>query len=152
METVLASAVFRKPFSPVHNREQQLDELGVKLADSIRKILANARDKLYTGEEQVGKIEPHRILKNKTLELNNLKSRTNAATKAVINKARIQLTAQANRLAALNPKSVLQRGYSITTNKKTGLLVRNLEDVKIEDLLITELAGENLIESRVTKK
>ena len=152
LETVLASAVFRKPLSPVHNREQQLDELGAKLADSIRKILANARDKLYTGEEQVGKIEPHRILKNKTLELNNLKSRTNAATKAVINKGRIQLTAQANRLAALNPKSVLQRGYSITTNKKTGLLVRNSEDVKIEDLLITELAGKNLIESRVTKK
>ncbi len=152
LETVLASAVFRKPLSPVHNREQQLDELGVKLADSIRKILARARDTPYAGEEQVRKIEPHRILKNKTLELNNLKNRANTAIKAVINKGRIQLTAQANRLAALNPKSVLQRGYSITTSKKSGLLVRNLEDVRIEDLLITELAGENLIESKVTKK
>ncbi len=49
-------------------------------------------------------------------------------------------------------KSVLQRGYSITTNKKTALLIRNLEDVRIGELLITELAGENLIESKVTNK
>jgi exonuclease VII large subunit len=64
----------------------------------------------------------------------------------------MQLTATANRLAGLNPKSVLQRGYSITTNKKTGLLIRNLKDVQITDYIITELAQENLIESKVTKK
>ena len=64
----------------------------------------------------------------------------------------MRLTAQANRLAGLNPKSVLQRGYSITTSKKTGLLVKTLEDVRIGDYLITELTDENLIESKVTKK
>ena len=41
---------------------------------------------------------------------------------------------------------------SSTTNKTTGLLVRDLDDVKIADCIITELAGENLIESKVTKK
>jgi exonuclease VII large subunit len=64
----------------------------------------------------------------------------------------MQLTAQMNRLAALNPKSVLQRGYTITTNRKTGLLVRSPQDVQIADYIITELAEENLIESKVTKK
>jgi exodeoxyribonuclease VII large subunit len=64
----------------------------------------------------------------------------------------MQLTAQANRLAGLNPKSVLQRGYSITTNKQTGLLVKTSEDVRIGDYLITELVNENLIESEVKKK
>jgi exodeoxyribonuclease VII large subunit len=84
--------------------------------------------------------------------LNNLKSRTNAAIKAIVHNCRIQLTAQANRLAGLNPKSVLQRGYSITTNKKTGLLIKSPEDVQIADDIITELAEEKLIESKVTKK
>jgi exonuclease VII large subunit len=64
----------------------------------------------------------------------------------------MQLTAQANRLAGLNPKSVLQRGYSITRSRRTSLLVRTVQDVQIADLLITELANENLIESQVTKK
>jgi exonuclease VII large subunit len=64
----------------------------------------------------------------------------------------MQLTARENRLTALNPRSVLQRGYSITTNKKTGSLVRASDDVHIGEDLITELAGENFIESKVTKK
>ena len=37
-------------------------------------------------------------------------------------------------------------------NKKTGLLVRTLQDVEVGNLLTTELADGNLIESRVTKK
>ncbi len=76
----------------------------------------------------------------------------NIATNAIVNNRRMQLTAQANRLTALNPKSVLQRGYSITTNKKTGLLVRTTEDVRPRDRLITELADENFIESKVMKR
>jgi len=31
-------------------------------------------------------------------------------------------------------------------------VVRTVQDVEIADLLITELSGENLIESQVTKK
>ena len=71
---------------------------------------------------------------------------------AIINNCRMQLTAQANRLTALNPKSVLHRGYSITTSKHTGMVVKTPDDVRIGDCLITELASENLIESQVTKK
>jgi exodeoxyribonuclease VII large subunit len=91
-------------------------------------------------------------LGRKTVDLNNWENRASAAMRAIINKCGMQLTAQKNRLAGLNPKSVLQRGYSITTNPKTGLLVRSTTDVRLGDLLITELADENLIESKVTKK
>jgi exodeoxyribonuclease VII large subunit len=107
---------------------------------------------LYAIAEQIRQIEPHRLLARKTVDLNNLQNQAKAALKAIINNRKMQLTARTNRLAALNPKSILQRGYSITTNKKTGSLVRHLKDVKIADCLITELADENYIESKVTKK
>ena len=64
----------------------------------------------------------------------------------------LQLTECASRLSGLNPKSVLQRGYSITRNKRTSALVKSLNDVEDADLIITELANENIIESRVNKK
>ncbi len=102
--------------------------------------------------EKVVRIEPHRLLGRKNLDLTNLQNRTNTGMNSIINKLKIQLTAASNRLEGLNPKSVLRRGYSITTNKKTGLLVRKAEDLEIGDLLITELSGENLVESKVTKK
>jgi len=152
LETILASAVFRNPLISVHNAEQQLDELSANLSEVIKRLLVEARDVLHSSYEQIVKIEPHRLLGKKTVDLNNLKNQADAAIKAILNTSRILLTAAANRLVALNPKSVLQRGYSITTNKRTGILVRSLDDVQIEDYLITELAGENLIESKVTNK
>ena len=136
----------------VHNAEQMSDELWMRLANSVKQLLAETRVRLYSLDEQIRKIEPHRLLGIKTIDLNDLLNRTNTAIKKVFNSRWMQLTACENRLAGLDPKSVLQRGYSITTNKKTGLLVRNLEDVQIADLLITELADEKLIESKVTKK
>ena len=133
----------------VYSAEQQSDELCVRLESSVKQLLAEARAKLHAGFQQIVKIEPHRLLGKKTVDLNNLKNQANAAIQAIINNCRMQLTAKENLLAGLNPKSVLQRGYSITANKKTGLLIKSSEDVKIGDLLITELAEENLIESKV---
>jgi exodeoxyribonuclease VII large subunit len=136
----------------VHNAEQLSDELWIRLTGSVKQLLAKSRIRLYAIDEQIRKIEPHRLLGKKTVDLNNLKNQTNTAIQKIINKCEMQLIAQKNLLEGLNPKSVLQRGYSITTNKKTGLLIRNLKDVQITDYIITELAQENLIESKVTKK
>ncbi len=136
----------------LHSAEQQSDELCIRLQSSVKHLLADTRNTLYAIAEQIRQIEPHRLLAKKNLDLNNLQNKAKAALKAIINNGKMQLTAQKNRLAALNPKSILQRGYSITTNKITGSLIRRLEDVQIGDQLNTELANENFIESRVTKK
>ena len=152
LEIILANAVFRNPLLLVQNSQQQLDELSAELAETVKRLLAEMREKLSAAYEQIVRIEPHRLLGSKTVELNNCHNRANNVIRTIINDCRMQLTAQANRLAGLNPKSVLQRGYSITTSKKTGSLVKTLEDVRIGDYLITELTDENLIESKVTKK
>jgi len=152
LETVLASEVFRKPLSAVRNREQRLDETEIKLRNCLRNLLARVGEKLHIYYEAVRKIQPHQLLKNKTIGLYNLQSRCCLAMRDVIGSQRIQLAAATNRLAALNPKSVLQRGYSISTNKKTGLIVKQPKDIRVGDYLVTELSDENLIESKVTKK
>jgi exodeoxyribonuclease VII large subunit len=152
LEIILANAVFRNPLMPVQNSRQQLDELTAELQDVIKELLTEAHRKLSAGYEQIIRIEPHRLLGYKTIELNNWQNRANMGICAAINNCQMQLTAKENRLIALNPRSVLRRGYSITTNKQTGLLVRTSEDVSIGDFLITELANENLIESEVKKK
>ena len=152
LEIILVNAIFRNPLLLVQNAQQQLDELRAELAETVKELLAEMREKLSAAKEQIVRIEPHRLLGNKTVELNNWQNRMNVGISVIINNSRIQLTAQESLLAGLNPKSVLGRGYSITTSKKTGLLVRTLEDVRIGDRLLTELADENLIESKVTKK
>ncbi len=174
LEIILTNAVFRNPLLLVRNAQQQLDELSAELAEMIKELLNMMRQKLSAAYEQIVRIEPHRLLKNKAVELNNCRHRIYSGIRAIlnnrdvelnnyqhrvdkricviINNCRMLLTAQENRLGGLNPKSVLKRGYSITTNKKTGLLVKTVEDVRLGEHLITELADENLIESKVTKK
>ena len=152
LEIILARAVFRNPLLLVRNAEQQLDELSVELVAAMQGLMVDARRGLSEAYEKVVRIEPHRLLGRKNLDLNNMLSRANTGINRIVNNLRMQLTAAVNRLEGLNPKSVLERGYSITTNKKTGLLVRTSEDVQVGDYLMTELANENLIESKVTKK
>lgn len=152
LEVILANALFRNPLVLVQNAYQQLDELTAELHDVIKGLLAEAHRELSAIYEHIIRIEPHRLLGYKTIELNDWQNRAKAGIHSVVNTCRMQLTAHENRLSALNPKSVLQRGYSITTNKQTGLLVRSSEDVSIGDFLITELAEKNLIESEVKKK
>jgi exodeoxyribonuclease VII large subunit len=131
--------------------EQRLDELSFRLSDCIKDTLTKVRAKLNVFFEKVLGIEPHRLLAKKIVELNTVQNRAKTSIENRINELAMQLTAQSNKLAAMNPKSVLGRGYSITRSKKNGFVVRSVDDVKISDLLVTELANENLIESKVTK-
>jgi len=152
LETLLANAVFRSPRLLARNREQRLDELQTALAAAVRGTTALARQQLSQYYERVVKIEPHRLLGTMALELGDLKSRADRAVTAVINTARMKITAKANLLAGLNPKAVLKRGYSITMVKETRQVLKRADEVQIDELLVTELAGRNLIESKVTKK
>jgi exodeoxyribonuclease VII large subunit len=52
------------------------------------------------------------------------------------------------RLHCISPQEVLKRGYSLTTSKKTGQIIRDAGDVKPGDTLITRLASGQ-IQSRV---
>lgn len=151
LQTILASAVFRNPLLAILNREQYLDDLGWDLGDAMRKIFFQAQKQVQDSYEQVARIEPHRLLGRMTVELNELTGRSLAAVTRSLNRKDLQITAQENRLAGLNPKSVLNRGYSITINKQTGQVVRTSADVQTNDLLVTELAGDQRIESRVVK-
>ncbi len=44
------------------------------------------------------------------------------------------------RLNALSPEAVLKRGYSITTRKRDGLVIRSAAQVRPGDRLLTRLA------------
>jgi exodeoxyribonuclease VII large subunit len=151
LETICASAAFRNPLLQVRNRQQQLDEMGGNLEGLMGDMITGARARLNGYYEQVVRLEPHRLLGRKMVEVNDLRSRANAAISALLGRVGIQLTAQENRLAGLNPRAVLKRGYSITTLKQTGAVLKNASEVQMGDTLVTELA-ENLIESKVIKK
>ena len=152
LETILAATMFRSPLVIIQNREQMLDELESGLAESAKSLVLNIQKILQSYFEQILKIEPYRILADRKILLNNVSSRINERIGWVFANLKIRFETQAAKLSACNPKSILNRGYSIAKNTITGKVVTSPADVNIGDLLITELKSENLIESRVTKK
>ncbi len=152
LQNILVRTLFREPLTIVMNAEQQVDDLSEELIITMKELLSDAGRKLSRAYEQISRIEPHRLLGGNRDKLNNYDNRLNSLIVKIINDCSTKLTAQENRLAGMNPKSVLKRGYSITSDKRTGGLVRTSQDIRIGDFLITELADENFIESEVTKK
>jgi exodeoxyribonuclease VII large subunit len=152
LDTILASSFFRNPYWLVNNAMQTVDEAQTRLTESTKTMFSRLHYRLSGAMEMVMRIEPGRLLAEKRIRLNSLCNGAEAKISSIVAKRKLQLTAVENKLAAMNPKSVLGRGYSITSSKSTGKIVAGLGDVEIEDILITELADRNFIESRVTNK
>ena len=151
LQTILASSAFRNPLLAVRMREQHVDELASDLSASVQSLLVQRRTMLQDCHEHIARIEPHRLLGAMAVRLNELASRARAAITAVVNARKMDVAAREGRLAALDPRSVLARGYTITTNKTTGKVVRTLDDVRVGDAMLTELAGKAVIESKVCR-
>jgi exonuclease VII large subunit len=98
------------------------------------------------------KIEPHRLIADKKIVINNYQNRLSQKTSGLLASVKLQIETQAGKLSACSPKSILNRGYSIAKQAITGKVITNPADVSIGDIIITELANENIIESKVTKK
>jgi len=152
LETILASSFFRNPYWLVNNASQRLDESQTRLTESAKSLFGRLRQQLSWAVELVVRVEPGRLLAEKRVLLGNLCNTARAGIRDVLGERKLQLTAAENRLTAMNPRSVLTRGYSITSNKQTGKIVTKAEDVAVNEKLVTELADRNFIESRVTKK
>jgi len=152
LKTILAAAVFRNPLVIIQNRGQILDEFENNLAESAKSFVLNIRKLLQIYFEKILKIEPHRLMADKKIPLNNLQNRLSQKTSGLLASVKLQIETQAGKLSACNLKSVLNRGYSITKNAITGQIVKSVAEININDIIITELKDENLVESKVVKK
>ena len=95
---------------------------------------------------------PQSLVQNARQQVDESQMLLTAAAGEILNRSRLKLTAVENRLSGLDPRAVLNRGYSITTNKKTGKVVSGPGDVEVGDVIITELAKEKKIESKIKSK
>jgi len=148
LERVLASRVFRSPLGPLQIAAQRVDELALRLSHAQKGNFARFREFLNRLQALIQKIEPVRLLNRRQMDLLNLTGRSRAAAIHILNKKQLQLAALENRLQAMDPRSVLNRGYSLTLNERSGKVILGLEDVQVGDRLVTELAGGDRIVSK----
>jgi exodeoxyribonuclease VII large subunit len=131
---------------------QQIDSANKRIKANAESAIKLSAQKLKTIFAAAIFRNPLLIVQNREQFLDELENNLPQKAGRLLSAVKLRIETQAAKLIACNPKSVLNRGYSIAKNIITGKVVTSPADVSIGDLIITELANENTIESRVTKK
>lgn len=122
-------------------RQQHLHALALRLVEqSPRHLLARNHQRLAGVELRLLQQHPRQMIRLKAHELTTGASRLNMAIRSVMNTTQNRITQIERHLNAIGPRQVLARGYSITTLKKGGIIVRTTQQVKPGQRLVTRLA------------
>jgi len=134
------------PRNQLNQKSQRLDELSIALQQAMRQRLYQQERVLANLTPRLMRQSPDKKLANANHQLAQLHARLNQAMQQQLQHANNKLALQASRLDSVSPLNVLARGYSITKTAENKV-VKSVEDVKVGDVLITEL-----VDGQVTSK
>lgn len=120
--------------------------------DYMNKLLKQRFDnvRLYVNnlERRLDNLSPVNTLKNNKIILDEYKKRLNILLQSILNNKKNEYRLLENKLSALNPFSIMDKGYSI--NSVDGKVVSSITEVKVGDTLETKMKDGTLI-STVTE-
>jgi len=132
--------VFRRPGDIVNLRRQRLDDLARTMADGLAARTSTARARVQQIEARLVRVHPgHRL----ALIRQRVEQLALALRHAALHLRRHQadkLAAIETHLRAIAPAATLGRGYSITTRKSDGAIIRAAADVKPGDVIQSRFA------------
>jgi exodeoxyribonuclease VII large subunit len=136
--------LFRRPGSMFESTRQRLDDHHDTLRRSLAERLTKANHQLERAAAVLAQHPPARRLKLEAQRLDRLTADFRSAASAALKQRHRTLIALDAQLRLLGPANVLKRGYSITTQKRTGAIIRTPTDVRAGDKLITRLADGSI--------
>jgi exodeoxyribonuclease VII large subunit len=102
--------------------------------------LREATTRIARIESRLVQHHPRHELNLRRERLSNLTDRLMRASRSRIAAQRAELDTVAARLTALDPHAVLRRGYTITTRKKDGGVIRSAAEVRAGEPIVTQFA------------
>ncbi|MBI1799739.1 MAG: exodeoxyribonuclease VII large subunit [Candidatus Eisenbacteria bacterium] len=119
--------------------QQRVDDARERLIRALRLTLDSARDLLAAVRRRYGLREWPRVL---TSHRDRVDRMSGAATEALVRSLqarRVRLTGSRDRLRALSPRRVLERGYCLA-RRRDGTLLRAAEAVRVGETITVEFA------------
>lgn len=136
------------PAALVRTQHDRLHAMERTLNDALRQALRNRFDRTQSAAGALAAHHPkHRVqlLQNR---LASIETRLTRGAQAGAAERVRRIESLSRQLEAMNPRAVLRRGYSITTRKRDGAVVRRPSDVRPGDRLVTQVA-DGQVESTV---
>ena len=148
-ELVFFKKRLRHPREQIHNRKQQLDKIEKSLLSHINTLLNSQRKELTSINKRLRLQHPDKNIQIFTEKLCQLNQKNQRALLQILQTKKQELSASAQVLNAVNPLSVLSRGYSMTTSADNRV-INSVDDVAVGDVISTHLA-KGSISSTVIK-
>ncbi len=139
LEGITARYGFRRQEEAIGHLQQRVDELFDRLHDGVRSILGRARERLEHTAARYGLREWPRLLEARREELVDMREQLDTALIQAALARRSRTGALEDRLRALSPRRVLERGYCLV-RAGDGTFVRTAESLAAGDRLTIEFA------------
>lgn len=130
----------RRPARVVGRMREELAALAGRLAAAMSRRLGVARRRLDGCVEQLHERHPRHALRLHQQQLSAAELRLGRGLRSEHRRLRERVEALAGHLQAIGPQQVLARGYSITTLKKQGTVVRSPEQLTGGEVLVSRVA------------
>ncbi|HQY87540.1 MAG TPA: exodeoxyribonuclease VII large subunit [Tepidisphaeraceae bacterium] len=130
----------RKPQTLFNVHAQRLDDLEQSLNDTLSNRFQREQSLLTNFSARLIKQHPAARLHARRLKLDTLAQQLELTTDFRVRSTFEKLDAYESRLRALNPKSVLDRGYSITRLKSSGEVLTRVDQIRGGQKLVTQLS------------
>jgi exodeoxyribonuclease VII large subunit len=128
------------PRRALNEQWQRLDELQTSLVRCTKKELRREQTRVFHCAQRLSRVRPSRIvaLQRQVAEELMRRLHENARHSVETHARRLQIASA--RLRLLSPQHVLERGFSITEDAKTGKVIRSADKVREGQRLRTKLA------------
>jgi len=110
-----------------------------RLLSAARRRLMLARSRLDAQAGQRIFRRPMELVHDRSRRLDELALRETSAIERLLGDCQGRLAALVGKIDSLSPLAVLQRGYSITQDARSGAVVRSAGDLKVGQTIVTRL-------------
>ena len=135
-----------RPRFLIGRNRQRLDQLENGLAELVRIRLRAFHDRLQNAANRVAERHPKHQIRLNSQRLTAMQTGLKRALATDLKRREVQLHGLEAQLRVLGPDNVLARGYSLTTLKKSGMVIRSATQIKRGDRMTTRFA-EGSVES-----
>jgi exodeoxyribonuclease VII large subunit len=129
------------PRRQLEARSQHLDDLTGAMISAARESLRSDRQNYSGLFRRLVSIRPRNRWEHHRRDFADIARRFPSSVKAALALKQTDLRQIGEKLILLSPLSVLNRGYSITSDAKSGKVLRNADSVEVGSQLRTQLAG-----------
>tara|TARA_B100000315_G_scaffold94826_1_gene87146 strand:+ start:102 stop:1499 length:1398 start_codon:yes stop_codon:yes gene_type:complete len=145
LKNLISRKVLQDPLTPIHEKQQRLDEVALRMERAIKNSLQTQKEKTRANKKHLFLLNPLNKIKQHKVLLSEVEKKINSQMNFTFNISRNTLNAAMKRLDSVSPLSVLNRGYAICRTYPEEKVLKDSRNVSIGERIKVQLSKGKLL-------